>query len=160
MKHKVAISSYSIIISALSIAVLFGVTAYVIRQCDIWQTVILSSIILVLIAFTLFYMPLSISVDENSLKIRRCLKSKTIALSDIKSVRLCQPTMGERRICGSGGWFSYWGRFMERDLGRYFAYYGKASDCFLVRLKNGRQYLLGCTDPQPMVEYIEKKIRP
>ncbi len=160
MKHEVAISSYSIIVSALSIAVLFGVTAYVIRQGDIWQTVILSSIILVLIAFTLFYMPLSISVDENSLKIRRCLKSKTIALSDIKSVRLCQPTMGERHICGSGGWFGYWGRFMERDLGRYFAYYGKASDCFLVRLKNGRQYLLGCTDPQPMVEYIEKKIRP
>lgn len=159
MKHNVAISAYSLILSALSIAVLLGVMVYNIREGWPWQTIVLAILIFALIAGTLFYMPLSVSVDGKNLKVRRCLKSTVIPLSDIESVRLCRPTMGERRICGSGGWFGYWGWFRERDLGKYFAYYGKASDCFFVRLKNGRQYMLGCTDPQPMVDYIENRIR-
>ena len=36
----------------------------------------------------------------------------------------------------------------------FFAYYGKAFDCFLVVLKDGRKYLLGCQDAPEMVEAI------
>ncbi|MBE6230681.1 MAG: hypothetical protein E7119_08940 [Bacteroidales bacterium] len=35
-------------------------------------------------------------------------------------------------------------QFHEHDSGKYFAYYGRSSDCFLVELKDGRKYLLGC----------------
>ena len=66
--------------------------------------------------------------------------------------------MGAMRLFGSGGWFGYYGWFSERDLGKYFAYYGKSSDCFLVRLKDGRQYMLGCNDAQEVVKYIEARI--
>lgn len=65
---------------------------------------------------------------------------------DIAEVKLCQPTMGAIRICGSGGFFGWYGWFREGDIGKYFAYYGKSSDCFLVTLKDGRKYMLGCTD--------------
>ena len=66
--------------------------------------------------------------------------------------------MGERRVCGSGGWFGYWGWFHDRELGRYFAYYGKSSDCFLVRLRNGRNYVIGCQNSQTIVDEVCKKI--
>lgn len=102
----------------------------------------------------LFYVPVAISVDDRRLRVHRLLFKKDIPLSDIESIRLCPPTMGERRLCGSGGFFGYWGWFSERDLGRYFAYYGKASDCFLVTLKSGRKYMLGCENPEKIVDFV------
>ncbi len=52
----------------------------------------------------------------------------------------------------------YWGWFSERDLGKYFAYYGKASDCFLVTMKDGRKYMLGCQNPAEMVDAINARL--
>ena len=101
---------------------------------------------------------MSISVDEANLNINRSLRIKSIPLKEIKSVKLCPPTMAEKRICGSGGWFGYWGWFSEPSIGKYFAYYGKASDCFLIELKDGKKYLLGCADAPLMVERISSKI--
>ena len=101
-------------------------------------------------------MPLSFSLDKESLRIRRPLKTKSIPLSDIAAVRLCPPTMGAIRIIDSGEWFGWYGWFSEGDLGKYFAYYGKSSDCFLVTLKSGRKYMLGCKDAPEMVESISK----
>ena len=103
-------------------------------------------------------MPLSISVDKESLNINRPLKIKSIQLSEITDVRMCAPTMGTIRICGSGGWFGWYGWFSEKDLGKYFAYYGKASDCFLVTLKNGKKYMLGSKDAPEMVKAINNRI--
>lgn len=103
-------------------------------------------------------MPLFISVRDGELNINRPLKIKSIPLSTIDSVKLVSPTMAEKRICGSGGWFGYYGWFSEPSIGKYFAYYGKASDCFLVTLKDGKKYILGCENPKDMVDYINESI--
>ncbi len=114
---------------------------------------------LFVLCFTaLCYMPLSISVRDGELNINRPLKIKSIPLSAIDSVKLVSPTMAEKRICGSGGWFGYYGWFSEPSIGKYFAYYGKASDCFLVTLKDGKKYILGCENPKDMVDYINESI--
>lgn len=159
MKKGVELSNYCRIISALSIAIMCGVFIHAAKQPDskiaMW---ILGVTITVLLIFTLFFMPLSISVEGDSLKIRRPLKTKKVLLSEIAVVRLCAPTMGAKRICGSGGWFGWYGWFKEADLGKYFAYYGKASDCFLVTLKEGRKYMLGCKNAPEMVEAITRNL--
>ena len=102
---------------------------------------------------------MSIGADENAIYINRSLKIKTIALVDVKLVKLYPPTMGAIRICGSGGFLGYWGWFSERDLGKYFAYYGKSSDCFLVELTDGHKYILGCKNAPEMVEFIAKQLK-
>ena len=68
------------------------------------------------------------------------------------------PTMGSIRIFGSGGFMGYWGIFKEGDVGRYVAYYGKSSDCFIIHLDNGDKYVVGCENPDEMVDYISSKI--
>lgn len=114
---------------------------------------------LIILCFTaLCYMPLSISIRNGELNINRPLKIKSIPLSSIESVKLVSPTMAKRRICGSGGWFGYYGWFKEPSIGKYFAYYGKASDCFLVTLKDGKRYVLGCENPKDMVDFINESI--
>lgn len=155
MKHTVKLSLFSILSSALLLIVLL-VLLYNSRNC--WEICIAGSALVALSFCALIYMPLSISVNSNELSINCSLKVKTIPLSDIRTVELCPPTLAERRICGSGGFFGYWGWFKEKDLGKYFAYYGKSSDCFLVRLKDGRQYMLGCENPQAIVSYLNENL--
>lgn len=60
-------------------------------------------------------------------------------MRDIERVELFQPTMGAIRIFASGGFMGYWGVFRESDIGRYYGFYGKASDCFLVNNEDRRQ---------------------
>ncbi len=160
MKKRVELSSYCWIISALSTALMCGVFIYALKRPDNeWVVWSLGVAIVLLFLSTLCFMPLSISLDDESLNINRPLKIKSILLTEIADVRLCAPTMGAKRICGSGGWFGWYGWFSEKDLGKYFAYYGKASDCFLVTLKNGRKYMLGCKDAPEMVKAIKEKIK-
>lgn len=160
MKKRVELSSYCFVVSALTIALLCGVFVYVLKQADyIWPVIILGMVITVLCLSTLFYMPLSISVDNKNLNINLSWRIKSIPIVDIAEVKLCQPTMGAIRICGSGGFFGWYGWFREGDTGKYFAYYGKSSDCFLVTLKVGRKYMLGCTDAPAMVAKIQSLLR-
>ena len=159
IKQRVELSTYCWIISALSSTFICGVFLYALQRPDNNLTVWISgSAIIMLFLSTLYYMPLSISLDNDSLNINRSLKIKSIPLTEIANVKLCAPTMGAKRICGSGGWFGWYGWFSEKDLGKYFAYYGKASDCFLVTLKYGKKYMLGCKDAPEMVNAIKEKI--
>lgn len=110
IKKRVELSSYCWIISALSTALMCGVFIYALKQPDNeWAVCILGVAIVLLFLFTLCYMPLSISLDNESLNINRPLKIKSIPLTEIAEVKLCAPTMGTKRICGSGGWFGWYG---------------------------------------------------
>lgn len=160
IKKRVQLSAYCWILSILSTILISGVFLYAKRQphheIAVW---ILWAAIVVLVAFTLFYMPLSIALDNDRLIIIRPLKSKSIPLSEIEEVKACNPTMGAKRVFGSGGWFGWYGLFCEDDLGKYFAYYGKASDCFLLTLKDGRKYMLGCQDYPEIVEAMTQNMK-
>lgn len=63
-----------------------------------------------------------------------------------------------RRVFGNDGWFGYWGWFKERDLGKYFAYYGRSSDCFLIILKDGRRYVIGCDNSADVIDFILRRL--
>lgn len=155
MKRRVNLSTYSVIMTAIALIVLL-VCLY--NCSDNRGICLISTCLIVLCGSALFYMPLSLSVDVTNLNINRSVRIKSIPLKDIKSVKLCSPTMAERRITGSGGWFGYWGWFSEPSIGKYFAYYGKASDCFLVELQDGKKYLLGCDDASTIVDYLSERI--
>ena len=143
MKQRVEFSTFCIITTLACLALFVGCTFII---PEIWWQIGWGAFTSILLIICLCYMPMSIGADEN-------------AIYDVKLVKLCPPTMGAIRVCGSGGFFGHWGWFRERDLGKYFAYYGKASDCFLVELKNGHKYILGCKNAPEMVEYIAKQIK-
>lgn len=155
MKQQVKLSIFSFITTVACIIAFFGGTFII---PEIWWQIGWSVFVVILLIISLYYMPMSIGADENAIYVNRSLKIKTIPMTDVVSVKLCPPTMGAIRICGSGGFLGYWGWFSERDLGKYFAYYGKSSDCFLLVLSNGRKYILGCQNAPQMVEYISRQI--
>lgn len=117
-----------------------------------------SALFTVLLISSLFYMPLSLEIDDRHIRLRRPFRSTVIPLNKVKSVGVYAPTMAERIICGSGGWFGHWGRCSEPSLGKYFAYYGKASQTILVTLDDKRRYMLGCENPHKTADFITKRI--
>lgn len=154
MKLNIKYSSFSIIITILMI-VSFPILIFVYsRQGDMIIAYLFTALYAVLLASSLYYMPLNLTIDNRQIRLRRPFRSTIIPLDEIQSVGVYSPTMAERRIIGSGGWFGYWGRCSEPSLGKYFAYYGKASRTILLTLKDGRRYMLGCEDPSQTADYI------
>ena len=107
MKQRVALSTYSWIANIIC----FYLNLFFIffNQPPRLVQLLLTVLLVVISTVSLFYMPISISADKDAIYVNRSLKIKTIPMAI--------------RICGSGGFFGYWGWFKERDLGKYFAYY-------------------------------------
>lgn len=158
MKQAVKISPILTILSSFSLLIILGTALYVYRDLNPYTSYLLFATAIAISLLSLFYMPLSISVDDRELCINRSLKIKSIPLADIESIEILRPRFGERRICGSKGLFGYWGWYYHRDFGKYFSYYGNTTDCFFVTLKNGRKYMLGCQNPQTIVDHIKKRL--
>lgn len=158
MKRRVELSTWSVMLTVISTAMLCAIAYYAIRSGGRNTGLLVIAILVVWLLLALFYMPVAISVDDKDVCIHRPLRIKSIPFTEIADVQLTPPTMAERRICGSGGFLGYWGHFSERDLGRYFAYYGRSSDTFLLTLKNGRKYMLGCTDAPTLAAAITHRL--
>lgn len=157
MIARIRLSRYSAILTAvLFIALYVGCFATFHEKTAFCC---LLSIFLILLLFALLYGTMSIKADARYVIMQSPFRSRRISVVDIDSVEAFMPTMGAIRIFGSGGFMGYWGIFREGDVGRYYAFYGKASDCFLVRMKNGDKYVLGCENPARMMDFIRSHVR-
>lgn len=157
MKNKVKFSIYSKIITVL-VLILFA--DGVIALLDNTRELPLFCIIMGGATITgLYFCPISIEADQSEIKLHRLLSHpKCFAYNDIQSVDTCYPSAGGLRLCGSGGFFGYWGYFNDIMIGTYLGYYGSRSECILIRLKNGKQYVLGCENAVAMANYIKHQI--
>lgn len=157
MKAKIKYSRFVTVLTATIFAAMFISLIVTIHEKPAFFTLL--PIYLIMIGSALLYGVAYIKIDKENIILGSILRSKKVALRNVNSVELYQPTMGATRIFASGGFMGYWGIFREGDTGRYYAFYGKASDCFLVRMKNGDKYVLGCDNPNDMVSYIRSQIR-
>lgn len=156
MEAKVKLSKFAIILTSVINLVLIVCCVSMFNETPGFWIVL--SILILLLSFGLLYGPTKIIANQEYIIVRSVLRKQKILVRNIESVKLFQPTMGAVRICASGGYFGYWGIFREGDIGRYVAFFGKASDCFLIKLKNGDKYVLGCQNPEEMVKYIRQLI--
>lgn len=155
MKQKIKFSAYSFIITAVVLILcvvgtfaLLGNAEELTLFCIIMGGVTLAG---------LYYCPKSINANESSITLHRLLSSpKIFNYNSIQAVDTCYPSAGGLRLCGSGGFFGYWGYFSDIMIGSYFGYYGSRSNCILVKLKDGKQYVIGCENPVVLVDYIKK----
>lgn len=155
MKSKVKFSTFNTLFSLLLIC---GLAIIAVSTWGTNKFFIVFTVLLILLVFGVFYAPMRIEVDGKYVTVRHIVNQHSIPMDKIVSIEPFQPTMGAKRICGSGGFMGYWGIFREGDIGRYMAYHGKSSDCFLIRMKNGDKYVLGCENPDEMVNYIKSNI--
>ena len=157
MKSKVKFSKLSTILTIVSLAVL-AVAIYSSYGRDD-KFIVLVVITVGLLLAGMFYCPVSVEATSDRLIIHRMLKPKSFTYGSISSVDRCYPSGGGIRMCGSGGFMGYWGWFSDIIIGTYFGYYGDHDNCILIRLKNGRQYVTSCVDPDEMIESINANLK-
>lgn len=158
MKNKVKYSSYSIAITI--IILILSIAGVISLWHDNNKLVLFCLIMGAIIISGLFFCPVSVEANDKEIRLYRLLaKPKVFAYNDIQAVEVCYPSFIGMRLCASGGCFGHWGYFNDVVIGTYFGYYGSRSYCFLVKLKNGRQYVLGCEDPVAMANCIGSHMR-
>lgn len=158
MKCKVILGKGSVVFSAALIAGIAALAYILYVRGETVAAACALAALLFLVGASLFCAPTRIGLGDDALVVYTPLRRVRLPFESIESVRICPPTMAARRIWGSGGFLGYWGLFSERDLGRYTAFHGRASDCFLVTLRDGRKYMLGCEDYPAMVSSIKEAL--
>lgn len=154
MKQKVIFSKYSIIVTIV-ILLLFVVGVVALK--DNKEAQILFCIILgVTTLVGLYYCPQSAEVNQVGITLHRLMsKPKRFAAEDIISIETFYPSAGGLKLWGSGGFFGYYGYFHDIMIGTYFGYYGSRDHCFLIKLKNSKQYVIGCQDSVALVDFYK-----
>lgn len=156
MNSKINLSTFSSIFTILTTGGLL--TGCIVTYGSDTFLLMLAMSTMLLVAAMLFA-PLSIRANNKEVEIHSLFKKHSIPIRRIESCEHFQPTLGSIRVCGSGGFMGYWGIFREGDVGRYMAYYGKASDCFIIHLDNGDKYVLGCKNSGEMIKYINAQLQ-
>lgn len=153
MKQRVKWSKYAWVITVLVTVALAA--ALIITRNTPWRFYMLVGVTATVFISMWIWAPTSISVDNELITIHKRIGRKRIPISNIHSVTRYTPQVDRcGRLCGSGGFAGYWGWFHDSRIGNYFGYYGKRQECFLVRLKDGKQYVIGCENDMDMVNYI------
>ncbi len=157
MKQNIKFSTFSVVITAAvlilfiaGICFLLGNTEKLIIFCIILGTTTIAG---------LYYCPKSIEANESGVVLHRLISSpKVFPYSKIQTADICYPAPWGIRLCASGGFFGYWGYFHDAVIGSYFGYYGSRSHCILVKMKDGKQYVLGCDDASELDSFINSRL--
>lgn len=155
---KVSLSKQSVFLTWTVAAILLA--ALVCYGNNLFKFIILAVITASLVTAFLIYSPVYVASNQEGVLIRKRFGKKFIAMSEINEVSYFHPTplLINQRVVGSGGFVGYWGWFSDPRIGIYFAYYGNSSDCFLIKLKNGKQYVIGCEDSSEMMKFISDNL--
>lgn len=158
MKYNVNHSSLVRVEGMLLMIFYCMLLGYFSRHGEMPVFVVLAIVLGIWLMLALYYSPRAIEVSDEAVSVRRLFAERNLAYADIANVELCTPLVSERRIFGSAGFLGYWGWYKDAVVGKYFAYYGKTTECFLVTMKSGRKYMLGCEKTEEVVEYIRQRI--
>ena len=158
MKKRVDMSGAAFAIT-LAIAVMLVCMVFVgYPRLETLGVALFVSVVVLLMLMALFYAPMSLSLDDKELCVCRSFWGKRIPLSEIREVRAVSKDLPLSRVCGSGGFMGYWGWFRSPCIGKCFAYYGDKSQRFLLMLKDGRNYILGCRDANELAVAVKERV--
>lgn len=157
MEQKVKWSRFAWVITVLvTVALTAGL---ILTRGHEWHFGLIAVVTVGVFVSMWIWSPVAIAVDTDFLTIRKRIGRKCIPMSEIMSVSSVIPmVMTGFKLCGSGGFAGYYGWYNDMQIGSYFAYYGDRYDCFLIELKNGRQYVIGCEDSAAVVDYVKNQI--
>lgn len=105
----------------------------------------------------LCFMPLSVTTDEDYVAVRHPLKTTKIPVNEIESVTLVEPST--QKSSTSKGFGGYWGKGKDTKYGEYTTFVGKGDERFLIKMKDGKQYMISSNNAPGMVAYIEGRLK-
>ena len=125
--------------------------------------IVLEIISLVFLISPSFFIPLRLVVDEDSLKIWRPVGKVKIPLEDIKSCTVIEDSRSifdkTIRTFGSGGLYGFIGHFKHDKYRKMRMFVTHTKQCFLIRTKDGRHFVISSPKREEIVEFISQRIK-
>ena len=150
---------------ALAIIITLVYNAIIIT-CGIYafrDSVLIAAILMICVfVLPILFMPLSLRVSENDVKIFRLIGRVRISLCDVKSVTIIEDD--ERffnkliRTCGSGGAYGYWGFFKHEKHGKVRMFVTDREQCFLIKCNDGKVFVVSSPKRQEIVGYLNSNL--
>lgn len=111
----------------------------------------------------MLFIPLRLIVDEKSLRIWRPIGKVEIPLEDIQSCNIIENSRSffdkTIRTCGSGGLYGCLGYFKHSVYGKMRLFVTHTKQCFLIRMKDGRIFVVSSPKRKEILEYISQRIK-
>jgi len=150
-------SPFAIVVTILIVVGMFALIVSIDRwpQWRVPFIIVLACMFIITVAAA-FFSPTRIILTDSNLIIKFSLRSKAIPLTEIKSAVPYQRTMNFVRTFGSGGYYGWWGRFRNQELGRFFVYATNLRRLILITTDSGRKYLISCSDPASFLDRMQK----
>lgn len=124
--------------------------------------IILEIISLVFLITPSFFIPLRLVVTEKSLRIWRLIGKVEISLEDINSCTIIGDSSSifdkTIRTFGSGGLYGFIGHFKHDKYGKMRMFVTHTKQCFLIRMKDGRHFVVSSPKREEIVEFINGRL--
>lgn len=110
----------------------------------------------------MLFWPIRLKASDDDIRIFRPVGTVKVPLANIKSVSLIED--GDQffdkliRTFGSGGVYGYWGWFKHEKHGKVRMFVTDRKQCFLLKLKNGKMFVVSSPKRQEIVKFISENI--
>lgn len=158
MKAKVIWSGTVWTITCMTLALVAIACAMVISVGVEAMSIVFLAVVAIAIIYCLCMSPRSIEVTDTELILKMWIGRRRFALNHVVAAEDCAPNGSDLRLIGSGGVFGFLGRFTNDTIGTYTAYVGDYRGAFVLKMDDGKAYMMSCRNRDAMVEYINELI--
>ena len=104
------------------------------------------------------YAPQCLEIGDDRIVVVRRYASVTIHRAEIVSLRPLNKNefRGVIRLYGDDGLFGYMGKYWSKKLGSFSLFATSKSNLFLIKTATRGQIVLGCSEPEKMVEFWQE----
>lgn len=108
-----------------------------------------------------FYIPVGVSSDDNTFRVKRAFGSREVPINDIASVKVYQvkDAKAKGKRISPAALSTKWGHYTSPEIGDFEAYYSNPDKTVLITLKNGSKLVVGSKDPQALADYLNDRIK-
>ena len=127
------------------------------KSMDIILLFVIIMIPLILIYYIL-QTPISIMLTRDRILLKKIIGKIEIFYDHIQDIESYKPEITEIRVGGSGGFFGHTGSFNNPTIGFYKSYVGNFNQAFLIRTKEGKQYVFSCENNDSVINSLKERL--
>ena len=144
--------------SVVPIALLWFIAEY--SDAIAWQKYLFTAVILLTYILAVGFMPKRLELSDSEVAMHRLFGSLRIPMNAIVECEKISKAHldGSVKICGSGGFLGYYGKYRNKRYGVYTVNVTEFNNLILIRTES-KTYVFSCTQRDKVVEYIKSNMK-
>lgn len=160
--QKTYLSKTSIVVTIFVVALMIGIAISMlfIGKEVAWVSILVLAVLVGICASAMFFMPTWVEADDEALTVIFPWRRRSFLLSDIAEGMPFADAKKMWRLCGSGAFFGWWGWYAAKGTGKFMLYASNLDDLLLLKLANGKKYVISCVDSAQLLQKLTPPLIP